>query len=53
MVQQKAAANVQVEAPEIEAEEGAGPADLVAALEESMRRVKKGMRQVKRKTGED
>jgi DNA end-binding protein Ku len=30
-----------VEAPEVEEEEGEGPADLIAALEESMRKVKK------------
>ena len=30
-----------MEAPEVEEEEGEGPADLVAALEESMRQVKK------------
>jgi DNA end-binding protein Ku len=31
-----------VEAPEVEEEEGEGPVDLIAALEESMRKVKKG-----------
>ena len=30
-----------VAAPEVEAAEGEGPADLIAALEESMRQVKK------------
>jgi DNA end-binding protein Ku len=30
-----------VEAPEVEEEEGEGPVDLIAALEESMRKVKK------------
>jgi hypothetical protein len=30
-----------VEAPEVEEEEGEGPADLIAALQESMRKVKK------------
>lgn len=33
-----------VEAPEVEEEEGEGPADLIAALEESMRKVKKSRR---------
>ncbi len=37
-----------VEAPEAEAEEGEAPPDLIAALRESMRRVKKGMRRVKK-----
>jgi len=36
----KAKGKALVEAPAIEAEEGEGPADLVAALEESMRKVK-------------
>jgi DNA end-binding protein Ku len=39
----------QVEAPEVEAGEGEAPADLIAALEESMRKVRKGMRQAKKK----
>ena len=30
-----------MEAPEVEEAEGEGPADLIAALEESMRQVKK------------
>jgi DNA end-binding protein Ku len=36
----KAKQNAMVEAPVVEREEGEGPADLVAALEESMRKVK-------------
>jgi DNA end-binding protein Ku len=36
----KAKEQTPVEAPAVEAEEGEGPADLVAALEESMRKVK-------------
>jgi DNA end-binding protein Ku len=36
----KAKEKTLVEAPAIEEEEGEGPADLVAALEESMRKVK-------------
>ena len=32
-----------MEAPEAEEEAGEGPADLVAALEESMRKMKKNM----------
>ncbi len=41
LLKRKAKAKVQVEAPEIETGEGEGPADLIAALEESMREVKK------------
>ncbi len=37
-----------VAAPHVEEAEGAGPPDLVAALEESMRKMKQGMRRVKR-----
>jgi hypothetical protein len=33
-----------VEAPALEEEEGEGPADLIAALEESMRKVKRDRR---------
>jgi DNA end-binding protein Ku len=40
LLERKAKEKAPVEAPEIE-EEGEGPADLVAALEESMRKVKK------------
>lgn len=41
LLKQKAKETAQVEAPEVEEEEGAGPPDLIAALEESMRQVKK------------
>jgi DNA end-binding protein Ku len=41
LLDKKVKAKAAVEAPEIEAEEGEGPADLVAALQESMRKVKK------------
>jgi DNA end-binding protein Ku len=41
LLKKKAKAKAQVEAPEVEEKEGEGPADLVAALEESMRKVKK------------
>ncbi len=41
LLKQKAKETVQVEAPKVEEEEGAGPPDLIAALEESMRQVKK------------
>ncbi len=41
LLQQQAKAKAQVEAPEVEEQAGEGPADLVAALEESMRKVKK------------
>jgi len=40
LLKKKAKEKAPVEAPEIEAEEGEGPADLVAALEEIMRTVK-------------
>ena len=41
LLQQQAKAKAPVEAPEVEEQAGEGPADLVAALEESMRKVKK------------
>ncbi len=41
LLKKKAKEIALVEAPEIEQEEGEGPADLVAALKESMRKVKK------------
>ena len=41
LLKQKAKEKAQVEAPEVEEEEGEGPPDLIAALEESMRKVKK------------
>ena len=41
LLKQKVKAKAQVEAPEVEEEEGEGPPDLIAALEESMRKVKK------------
>ena len=41
LLKKKAKAQAQVEAPEVEEKAGGGPADLVAALEESMRQVKK------------
>ncbi len=41
LLEKKAKEKAPVEAPEVEEEEGEGPADLVAALEESMRKVKK------------
>jgi len=41
LLKKKAKEKGQVEAPAVEAEEGEGPADLIAALEESMRQVKK------------
>jgi DNA end-binding protein Ku len=41
LLKQKVKAKAQVEAPEVEEEEGEGPPDLIAALEESMRQVKK------------
>ncbi|MDD2903999.1 MAG: Ku protein [Syntrophales bacterium] len=40
LLKQKAKEKGQVEAPAVEEEEGEGPADLIAALEESMRQVK-------------
>ena len=40
ILKKKAKERTPVEAPEVEEEEGAGPADLVAALKESMRKVK-------------
>jgi DNA end-binding protein Ku len=40
LLKQKAKEKVQVEGPVVEEEEGAGPPDLIAALEESMRKVK-------------
>jgi DNA end-binding protein Ku len=41
LLKEKTKAQAPVEAPEAAPEEGAGPADLIAALEESMRQVKK------------
>ena len=41
LVKKKAKEKAPVEAPEVEGEEGEGPADLVAVLKESMRKVKK------------
>ncbi len=41
LLKKKAKEKAPVEAPEVEEEEGEGPADLIAALEESMRKVKK------------
>jgi DNA end-binding protein Ku len=41
LLKQKVKDRAQVEAPEVEEEEGEGPPDLIAALEESMRQVKK------------
>jgi DNA end-binding protein Ku len=41
LLKKKVGAKAQVEAPEVEEEEGEGPPDLIAALEESMRQVKK------------
>jgi DNA end-binding protein Ku len=40
LLKQKAKERAPVAAPEVEAEEGEGPADLVAALEEAMREMK-------------
>ena len=40
LLEAKAKEKAPVEAPAVEEEEGEGPADLVAALEESMRKVK-------------
>jgi len=40
LLKQKAKEKAQVESPVVEEEEGAGPPDLIAALEESMRKVK-------------
>jgi DNA end-binding protein Ku len=40
LLKKKAKAKAQVQAPEVEKEEGEGPPDLIAALEESMRKVK-------------
>jgi DNA end-binding protein Ku len=44
LLDKKVKANATVEAPEVEEEEGEGPADLIAALQESMRKVKKTRR---------
>ena len=41
LIKKKAQEATPVMAPEAEAAEGEGPADLIAALEESMRQVKK------------
>ena len=48
LLQQKAKGKAQVEAPVVEEAAGAGPPDLIAALEESMRKMKQGLRRVKR-----
>ena len=48
LLKQKEKEQGQVEAPVVEEAEGAGPPDLIAALEESMRKMKQGMRRVKR-----
>ena len=45
LLKQKEKEQGQVEAPVAEEEEGEGPPDLVAALEESMRQMKQGMRE--------
>jgi DNA end-binding protein Ku len=42
LVDEKITRNAAVEAPAVTAEEGEGPVDLVAALEESMRKIKEG-----------
>ena len=44
LLRKKVKEQVPVEAPDLEEEEGEGPADLIAALEESMRKVKKSRR---------
>ena len=44
LLKKKAKQQAPVEAPALEEEEGEGPADLIAALEESMRKVKKDRR---------
>ena len=44
LLKKKAKEQAPVEAPEVEEEEGEGPVDLIAALEESMRKVKKSRR---------
>jgi DNA end-binding protein Ku len=41
LLKKKAKEKAPVEPPEVEEEEGEGPADLIAALQESMRKVKK------------
>ncbi len=41
LLKQKAEGKARVEAPEVAEAEGEGPPDLIAALEESMRQVKK------------
>ena len=41
LLEKKAKGKAAVEAPEVVEEEGGGPADLVAVLQESMRKVKK------------
>ena len=41
LLKKKAKERAPVEAPDVAVEEGEGPADLIAALEESMRKVKK------------
>jgi hypothetical protein len=42
LLKTKAAAEAPVEAPVVEEEEGEGPPDLMAVLEEAMRDLKKG-----------
>jgi DNA end-binding protein Ku len=44
LLKKKAKEQAAVEAPEVEEEEGEGPVDLIAALEESMRTIKKNRR---------
>ncbi len=44
LLKKKAKEQAPVEAPAVEEEEGEGPVDLIAALEESMRKVKKNRR---------
>ena len=41
LLEKKAKEKAPVEAPQVEEKEGEGPVDLVAVLEESMRKVKK------------
>ncbi len=49
LLKQKEKDQGRVEAPVVEEAAGAGPPDLIAALEESMRQMKQGMRRVKPK----
>ena len=48
LLEEMAKTKATVEAPEVEKEAGEGPADLVAALEESMRKMKKNLHRVKK-----